>query len=105
MALYIPYWDNAEDDWALEGPNCSIDQSHNFLALAASAATAVPNVQAGEYGNLTALFCQPSYFEVVVNAEVNVTDHSVVSSNFLSTRRKPRIFQITSSIPPISSTS
>jgi hypothetical protein len=82
MALYIPYWDNAEDDWALMGPNCSLDQSHNFLALAASAATAVPNVQVGEYGNLTALFCQPSYFEVVVNAEVNRTDYSVVSSNF-----------------------
>jgi hypothetical protein len=91
MALYIPFWDNAEDDWALRGPNCSFDQSRNFLALAASAASAVPGIQSGQYNNLTALFCQPSYFEVEVNAEINATDHSVVSSNFSSDSSKTKI--------------
>jgi hypothetical protein len=78
MVLYIPYWDNAVEDYSLFNPKCS-NSTHNFLALWASGSSEYkPEV----YSNITALFCEPKYFVQTVTAEINATDFSVISSTF-----------------------
>ncbi len=79
VVLYIQYWDNAEDDWSLQNPQCTEDHSHNFLALWADASS---QTQFGVYSNLTSLFCQTAYYTQKVNAEVNTSSLAVIDSDF-----------------------
>ncbi|RFU35191.1 hypothetical protein B7463_g1109, partial [Scytalidium lignicola] len=83
MMLYIGYYDDARIDYALQNPNCSAENSNNFLALWASASSRTAH---GVYSNLTAVFCETSYYSRAAYVTVNASDSSVaamtVTGNF-----------------------
>lgn len=80
MLLYVGYYNNAQVDYSLQNPNCSLDYSNTFLALFApsSSRTAV-----GVYSNLTALFCSTSYHKTDVSVTVNASSHAIVDWSVL----------------------
>jgi hypothetical protein len=82
VLMYIGYYDDAHIDWALQNPKCGIEFSSTFLAIWASgdSQTAI-----GQFENMTALFCEPSYTVRDVQVQVNATDHSVVADDFDTT--------------------
>jgi len=86
MILYVQYYDDAHADWALQNPNCTVDHSHNFLALwGINLPLVVDGIDWRKVGNLTALFCQPTYYVRTVTATVNASDHAVVGISYDTT--------------------
>jgi hypothetical protein len=78
VVQYIGYYDNAQVDWALQNPNCSVEFSNTFLAVWASGAS---KTETGSYNNMTALFCETSYQTTRIYAEVNSTTTRQISSS------------------------
>ncbi|RDW62552.1 hypothetical protein BP5796_10854 [Coleophoma crateriformis] len=76
MLNYIGYYNNPVLDWALQNPNCTLEFSNNFLALFATAAS---RVKSGVYSNLTAIFCEPSYYYMSSSVQVNASSLAVES--------------------------
>ena len=84
MLLYIGYYDDAQVDYSLQNPQCSIEHSNNFLALFASASSRTAQ---GVYSNLTALFCVPSYHVTNISVVVNASSRAIMDW----TRPEPEI--------------
>lgn len=69
--LYIGYHENAQLDWYLENPNCSSTASHQFLAIWVAQDTK----------DMTALFCEPSYWKQSVLVTISADDKSPYESS------------------------
>ena len=69
-ALYIGYYDDPYVDWSLSYLGCPPDASHTFLAIWAEARDSI-------YANVTALFCEPTYFVQRVNVTIMASNNSV----------------------------
>ncbi|RDW81900.1 hypothetical protein BP6252_03012 [Coleophoma cylindrospora] len=66
MLNYIGYYDNPELDWALQNPNSVF-------------ATSASRVDNGVYSNITALFCEPSYYYMNSSVRINASSLAVQS--------------------------
>ncbi|KAI9880048.1 MAG: hypothetical protein M1830_005780 [Pleopsidium flavum] len=82
---YIGYYDSAEADYALEQPSCPPSASHNYLALWGDGATLTGTET---YPNLTAMFCESSYYVQDVNATVNLPGFTVSAVSPTSSKRE-----------------
>ncbi|KAJ2994271.1 hypothetical protein NUW58_g1602 [Xylaria curta] len=58
--LYVGYYRNDWLDYYLEGPSCSKNASHQFLAISA-ARNSTADPWEWNYMSITAIFCQPQY--------------------------------------------
>lgn len=74
MMLYVGYYNDPNLDYFLENDNCSSQFSNNFLALWAPASSRIAR---GVYTNLTAVFCETSYYTQEAYVTVNASDSSV----------------------------
>ncbi|OBT46370.1 hypothetical protein VE00_02735 [Pseudogymnoascus sp. WSF 3629] len=78
LVMYIPYFDDPNNDWALQNQNCSIEHSHNFLAVWGQSQY-IENSTFRNFGNISAQFCRPTYFTRPVTAIVNATSRAVIN--------------------------
>ncbi|CZR69554.1 uncharacterized protein PAC_19454 [Phialocephala subalpina] len=83
MVNYIGYFNNAQNDWFLQNPNCSAEFSNNFLALWASNSSWTG---VGTYSNLTALFCETSYSSTRYSVTVNASNSAIVTGYEISSK-------------------
>ncbi|KAF8860270.1 hypothetical protein BDZ45DRAFT_648839 [Acephala macrosclerotiorum] len=83
MVNYIGYFNSPQVDWFLQNPNCSATFSNNFLALWASNSSRTEN---GIYSNLTALFCETSYFSTRYSVTVNASNTAIVNGSEISSK-------------------
>jgi hypothetical protein len=74
MVTYIGYFDNPQNDWSLQNPNCSSEFSNTFLAIWASHSS---RIDSGKYSNLTAIFCEATYTSQEMTVMVNSTTREV----------------------------
>ncbi|KAL8871434.1 MAG: hypothetical protein Q9174_002731 [Haloplaca sp. 1 TL-2023] len=70
FSLYIGYYDDPYGDWSLSYLGCPPNASHNFLAIWADSLD-------GVYTNVTAIFCEPTYFMQRVNVTILASNKSV----------------------------
>ncbi|OIW30379.1 hypothetical protein CONLIGDRAFT_367130 [Coniochaeta ligniaria NRRL 30616] len=71
--LYIGYHENAQLDWYLQNPNCSTAASHQFLAIWIAQDTK----------DMTALFCEPSYWKQSVMVTISADDKTPDESSLI----------------------
>lgn len=83
LVMYIPYYDDPNTDWALQNPNCTIEHSHEFLAVWGES-QASENPPYKTFGNISAQFCRPTYYVRPVTAIVNATSRAVINTDFES---------------------
>ncbi|OBT58286.1 hypothetical protein VE04_01473 [Pseudogymnoascus sp. 24MN13] len=76
--MYIPYFDDPNNDWALQNPNCTIEHSHNFLAVWGQSQY-IEDTTFRKFGNISAQFCRPTYHVRPVTATVNATSRAVMN--------------------------
>ncbi|KAL8967272.1 MAG: hypothetical protein Q9183_002998 [Haloplaca sp. 2 TL-2023] len=74
ISLYIGYHNDPHVDWSLSYLGCPQDASHTFLAIWAEG---WDNPFSNTTTNVTALFCEPSYFVQRVNVTILVSNNSV----------------------------
>lgn len=67
---YIGYKSNAQLDWHLANAECSSEFSHQFLAIVGQGSGTGANAT---FGNITAMFCEPSYTQQEVSITVDAT--------------------------------
>jgi hypothetical protein len=75
LVMYIPYFDDPNTDWALQNPKCTVEHSHNFLAIWGESQSIDDNI--------SAQFCRPTYYIQPVTATVNVTNHAVINIDYI----------------------
>ncbi|KAK3373787.1 hypothetical protein B0T24DRAFT_528532 [Lasiosphaeria ovina] len=69
LVLYIGYYEEVHQDYYLQGPTCmNSSAQHQFLAIWATA-DSTPNGYNGQ--NITAMFCEPSYWKQNVSVAVS----------------------------------
>ncbi|KAI9830034.1 MAG: hypothetical protein M1819_005864 [Sarea resinae] len=71
-ALYVGYYDDPNVDWSLQGLGCPPNASHNFLAVWSEGHGSFTS-------NITAMFCEPTYFVQDVNATITIPELVVAS--------------------------
>jgi hypothetical protein len=76
---YIGYYNDPHADWGLANSHCPLNQSHNFLAVWAEAAS---QDKTGEYHNVTAIFCEPNYSVYPMTIQLNASDNSITKGVF-----------------------
>lgn len=67
---YIGYKSDAHLDWYLASPECGPESSHQFLAIFGQGSGTGANAT---FGNITAMFCEPSYTQQGVSVTVDAT--------------------------------
>lgn len=67
---YIGYKGNARLDWHLANTECRSEFSHQFLAIVGQGSGTGANAT---FGNMTAMFCEPSYTQQEVSVKVDAT--------------------------------
>jgi hypothetical protein len=85
LVSYIQYWSNPHDDYQLANPNCTIENSHKFLAIWGSGGTKL-----GMYDNMTALFCTPSYQVQSISVTVNASNEAIISDDMVQAIGTPK---------------
>ncbi|KFY04786.1 hypothetical protein V491_09262 [Pseudogymnoascus sp. VKM F-3775] len=83
LVMYIPFFDDPNNDWTLQNENCTIEHSHNFLAVWGQSQF-IENTTYKEFGNISAQFCHPTYYVRPVTATVNATSRAVISIDYES---------------------
>ncbi|KFY33960.1 hypothetical protein V494_07177 [Pseudogymnoascus sp. VKM F-4513 (FW-928)] len=83
LVMYIQYFDDPNNDWALQNENCTIEHSHNFLSVWGQSQP-VENTPYKKFGNISARFCRPTYYVRPVTATVNATSHAVINIDYNS---------------------
>lgn len=83
LVMYIPYFDDPNNDWALQNPNCTIEHSHKFLAVWGQSQY-IGNTTYRKFGNISAQFCRPTYYVRPVTAIVNATSRAVINIDYKS---------------------
>ncbi|KFY30343.1 hypothetical protein V493_01977 [Pseudogymnoascus sp. VKM F-4281 (FW-2241)] len=78
LVMYIPYFDDPHNDWALKSENCTIEHSHKFLAVWGQAQN-IEDTKFKKFGNISAQFCRPTYHIRPVTATVNATSRAVIN--------------------------
>lgn len=81
LIMYIPYFNDPHNDWALENENCTIEHSHEFLAVWGQSQY-IENTTYTTFGNLSAQFCRPTYYFRPVTALVNATSRAVLNIDY-----------------------
>lgn len=71
--LYIGYHEDAQLDWFLENPNCSRQALHQFLAIWMAPSTK----------EMTALFCEPSYWKQSVTVTISADDRRPIENSLV----------------------
>lgn len=79
-AYYIGYYYNDYLHFFLQGPNCTRDASHNFLAI-------WQRQSSNNTPDLTALFCEGSYYSQEVQANISLPDRSVLSVSSIGPKK------------------
>lgn len=67
---YIGYKSDAHLDWHLASTECESEFSHQFLAIVGQGSGTGANAT---FGNMTAMFCEPSYTQQEVSVTVDAT--------------------------------
>lgn len=83
LVLYIPYYDDPNVDWALRNENCTVEHSHNFLAVWGQSEY-IGNTTYRKFGSISAQFCRPTYYVRPVTATVNATSRAVINIDYKS---------------------
>lgn len=83
LLLYIPFYDDPNNVWTLQNENCTIEHSHNFLAVWGESQY-IENSTYKRYGNISAQFCRPTYYVRPVTAVVNATSHAIITTDYES---------------------
>ncbi|KFY83448.1 hypothetical protein V498_08068 [Pseudogymnoascus sp. VKM F-4517 (FW-2822)] len=81
LVMYIPYFDDPHNGWALQNENCTIEHSHNFLAVWGQSQY-IENTTFKTFGNISAQFCRPTYFVRPVTAILNATSRAVIDIDY-----------------------
>lgn len=81
LVMYIPYYDDPHNDWSLQNENCTIEHSHNFLAVWGQSQY-IENTTEKTFGNISAQFCRPTYYVRPVTAIVNATSRAVINIDY-----------------------
>ena len=82
-AYYIGYFYNDYLHFFLQGPNCTRNASHNFLAIWQR----LSPVHSKNTFGFTALFCEGSYYSQEVQANISLPDFSVLSVSSLGPKK------------------